>query len=75
MPGYTNKSREYLRRAVEYERHAADAADQGDELAPLHSITNSELLEYRGYAGSLRNTTIEGAINGMELHLGVIMIR
>jgi hypothetical protein len=27
MPGYTNKSREYLRRAVEYERHAADAAD------------------------------------------------
>jgi predicted phage terminase large subunit-like protein len=33
---------------------------------------NSELIEYVGYAGSFRNTTVQGAINGMELHLGVI---
>jgi predicted phage terminase large subunit-like protein len=33
---------------------------------------NSELIEYAGCAGSFRNTTIEGAINGLELNLGVI---
>jgi hypothetical protein len=33
---------------------------------------NTELIEYVGYAGSFRNTTVQGAINGMELHLGVI---
>ena len=30
------------------------------------------LIEYAGHAGSFRNTTVEGAVNGMELHLGVI---
>jgi hypothetical protein len=33
---------------------------------------NTNLIEYAGRAGSFRNTTIGGAINGMELHLGVI---
>ena len=33
---------------------------------------NTELIEYVGRAGSFRNTTVRGAINGMELHLGVI---
>ena len=33
---------------------------------------NTELIEYAGYAGSFRNTTVLGPINGMELHLGVI---
>ena len=33
---------------------------------------NTELVEYVGRDGSFRNTTVEGAINGMELHLGVI---
>ena len=35
-------------------------------------VCNSELIEYVGRAGSFRNTTVEGAINGMELHLGVL---
>jgi hypothetical protein len=33
---------------------------------------NTNLIEYAGRSGSFRNTTIGGAINGMELHLGVI---
>ena len=33
---------------------------------------NSELVEFAGYFGSFRNTTIEGQINGLQLHLGVI---
>jgi predicted phage terminase large subunit-like protein len=33
---------------------------------------NEELIEFAGYRGSFRNTTVMGAINGMELHLGVI---
>jgi hypothetical protein len=33
---------------------------------------NTRLIEYPGHAGSFRNTTISGPINGMELHLGVI---
>ncbi len=33
---------------------------------------NTELIEFAGYQGSFRNTTVLGAINGMELHLGVI---
>ena len=33
---------------------------------------NSTLIEYMGYNGSFRNTTVQGQINGMELHLGVI---
>src|SRR6202022_633208 len=33
---------------------------------------NTSLIEFAGYSGSFRNTTIGGAINGMELHLGVI---
>jgi predicted phage terminase large subunit-like protein len=35
-------------------------------------ICNTELVEYVGRAGSFRNTTVRGAVNGMELHLGVI---
>jgi hypothetical protein len=33
---------------------------------------NSSLLEFAKHSGSFRNTTINGSINGMELHLGVI---
>jgi hypothetical protein len=33
---------------------------------------NSELIEFADYSGSFRNTTIEGQINGLELHLGII---
>jgi predicted phage terminase large subunit-like protein len=33
---------------------------------------NTSLIEFAGHSGSFRNTTIGGAINGMELHLGVI---
>src|SRR5262245_32554572 len=35
-------------------------------------VCNTELIEFPHYAGSFRNTTIEGAINGMALDLGVI---
>jgi predicted phage terminase large subunit-like protein len=33
---------------------------------------NSSLIEFIGQAGSFRNTTVAGQINGLELHLGVI---
>ena len=33
---------------------------------------NTELIEFPHFSGSFRNTTIEGAINGMALDLGVI---
>jgi predicted phage terminase large subunit-like protein len=33
---------------------------------------NASLLEFAGHEGSFRNVTAEGAINGMELNLGVI---
>ena len=33
---------------------------------------NSSLIEFIGHAGSFRNTTVAGQINGLELHLGVI---
>src|SRR5262245_842393 len=33
---------------------------------------NDELIEFVGRRGSFRNTTVEGQITGMELHLGVI---
>jgi hypothetical protein len=33
---------------------------------------NSDLIEYVGHAGSFRNTTVGGSINGLELHLGVL---
>jgi len=33
---------------------------------------NTELIEFVRKKGSFRNTTVEGQINGMELHLGVI---
>jgi predicted phage terminase large subunit-like protein len=35
-------------------------------------MCNKSLIEYAGYSGSFRNTTIDGPINGMELHLGVL---
>jgi predicted phage terminase large subunit-like protein len=35
-------------------------------------ICNTALIEYPNHSGSFRNTTVNGAINGMELHLGVI---
>jgi hypothetical protein len=34
--------------------------------------TNTTLLEFGDFKGSFRNTTVEGQINGLELHLGVI---
>jgi hypothetical protein len=34
--------------------------------------TNTTLIEFGDFKGSFRNTTVEGAINGLELHLGVI---
>jgi predicted phage terminase large subunit-like protein len=33
---------------------------------------NSNLIEYVRHGGSFRNTTVGGAINGLELHLGVL---
>ena len=35
-------------------------------------MRNSTLLEYVGYDGSFRNTTVQGPINGLGLDLGVI---
>ena len=35
-------------------------------------ICNNDLIEFCGHAGSFRNTTVNGQINGMELHLGVL---
>jgi Terminase large subunit, T4likevirus-type, N-terminal len=33
---------------------------------------NTTLIEFGDYNGSFRNTTVEGQINGLELHLGLI---
>lgn len=33
---------------------------------------NANLIEYVGHTGSFRNTTVEGAINGFRLDLGII---
>lgn len=33
---------------------------------------NTQLIEFCDFRGSFRNTTVEGQLNGMELHLGVI---
>jgi predicted phage terminase large subunit-like protein len=33
---------------------------------------NSDLIEFAQHAESFRNTTVEGQINGLELHLGVL---
>jgi predicted phage terminase large subunit-like protein len=33
---------------------------------------NEQVIEYVGHRGSFRNTTVLGAINGLEQHLGVI---
>jgi predicted phage terminase large subunit-like protein len=33
---------------------------------------NTDLIEFVDYSGSFRDTTVDGQINGMELHLGVI---
>ena len=33
---------------------------------------NTSLIEFVNHTGSFRNTTVEGAINGLELNLGVI---
>ena len=35
-------------------------------------LRNTNILEFAGHSGSFRNVTVEGAINGMELNLGVI---
>ena len=35
-------------------------------------ICNNDLIEFVGRRGSFRNVTVNGAVNGMELHLGVI---
>jgi predicted phage terminase large subunit-like protein len=34
--------------------------------------SNEWHIEYTGYAGSFRNTTVDGPVNGQELHLGII---
>jgi hypothetical protein len=33
---------------------------------------NTNLIEYAHHAGSFRNTTVLGAVTGLELHLGII---
>jgi hypothetical protein len=33
---------------------------------------NNNLIEFVGHQGSFRNTTVDGAINGFELNLGVV---
>jgi predicted phage terminase large subunit-like protein len=33
---------------------------------------NNELIEFAGHLGSFRNTTVNGQITGLELHLGVL---
>jgi hypothetical protein len=43
-----------------------------ERVGEIGWMCNTNLIEYAGRAGSFRNTTINGAINGMELHLGVI---
>jgi hypothetical protein len=35
-------------------------------------MCNTELVEYVGHSGSLRNVTVNGSVNGLELHLGII---
>jgi len=35
-------------------------------------VCNTEFIEYSNFPGSFRNTTVQGAVNGMELHLGVL---
>jgi predicted phage terminase large subunit-like protein len=35
-------------------------------------VCKNDFIEFEGNAGSFRNTTVSGAVNGMELHLGVI---
>lgn len=35
-------------------------------------MCNSSLIEFVGHQGSFRTTTVAGAVNGMELHLGII---
>ena len=35
-------------------------------------MRNTSLIEYVDQAGSFRNTTVQGAINGQELHFGLI---
>jgi predicted phage terminase large subunit-like protein len=44
----------------------------GTRIGEQNWMCNSELVEFCGHAGSFRNTTVQSAINGMELHLGVI---
>jgi len=44
----------------------------GTRIGEQGWMCNTALIEYAGHKGSFRNTTINGAINGMELHLGVI---
>jgi hypothetical protein len=35
-------------------------------------LCNTDLIEYGAHGGSFRNVTVNGTINGMELHLGII---
>ena len=34
--------------------------------------TNTSLIEYAGHKGSFRNVTVNGALNGLELNLGIV---
>jgi len=50
-----------------YQRHLAAP---GSARKPGSVIR--ALIEFAGYRDSFRNTTVMGAINGIELHLGAI---
>ena len=46
--------------------------DTNQSTTSARWLRNSTILEYVGYNGSFRNTTVMGQINGMGLDLGVI---
>lgn len=48
------------------------ATDAAEEEGRARWMRNSSILEYVGYEGSFRNTTVMGQINGQGLDLGVI---
>jgi predicted phage terminase large subunit-like protein len=65
-----------VRTNLDLQRIMASQAYRGvfpDTVIGKHGwMMNSSLIEYADHAGSFRNTTVNGPINGMELHLGVI---
>jgi predicted phage terminase large subunit-like protein len=59
-----------LQRVLKSERY--QGVFPGTHIGAHGWTCNQSLIEFVERRGSFRNTTIEGAINGMELHLGVI---